>query len=779
MTARYQVEALLRPPVELWSALLAFTMACLVTVLGGHLYLAPPLSLTAGFFFCAYGLWRLIQGRRLLRYRRRLGQPPGFSIRRDRIPVSRDRLYIGRGFRWQARHTQRLRDCLLPDNARFLGPSRRRSPARFPVGFPARFLERWAPGRLSAALLADHPLNPLRPPPSVGGRPEIHGVGLWEGERNLHSPIGERVGHTLVLGTARVGKTRFAEILVGQDIRRGDTVIVFDPKGDADLLLGMFAACRDSGRLDRFHVFHLAHPEHSARYNPVGSYSRITQVATRIAGALPGEGNASAFKEFGWRFTNIIAQALHALGERPTYRTIRRHVQNIDGLLVRYGRHWLAVHGPGDWERRIERVRHGLTGPKNDPDRPAVPVLTAVERGRDLEAVCVARVLAEVRRSEGPDDPVGEGLLSAFRYDRTYFDKIVSSLLPFLEKLSTGAVAALFSPDYGDPDAREVFDWMSVIRQGGVVYVGLAALQDVTVAGAVGNAMFADLTAVAGELYAHGPYPHLPDAGAEGIPPVSLHADEFSDLIGEEFVPMLNKAGGAGFQVTAYTQTWSDVEARLGSRAQAAQVGGNFNTLHMLRVRSKETAELLTDMLPNVQVSRLTTVSAAQHQNEPGSSRHFGSSVQDRVTTSDVPMLEPGDLTRLPKGHAFVVMEGGQLYKYRIPLPVADRRGLPADIAELARRMRDGSRGAGDWHRDHWWQDRMPSGPVAAEDFRGLVSAGAGPDLSGETGDSVASVASIETAATDEPEKTEKTEKTGQAVIPADTGEALREGAVA
>ena len=36
---------------------------------------------------------------------------------------------------------------------------------------------------------------------------------------------------TLVLGTTRVGKTRLAEILITQDIRRGDTVIGFDPKG--------------------------------------------------------------------------------------------------------------------------------------------------------------------------------------------------------------------------------------------------------------------------------------------------------------------------------------------------------------------------------------------------------------------------------------------------------------------------------------------------------------------------------------------------------------------
>ena len=691
MTSRYQVEALLRPPVELWSALLAFTMAVLLVGLHDWLYLSPPAALGAGFLFVSYGTWRLFQGGRILRYHRGLRRQPRFALRRDRVPVSARRLYVGRGFPWQARHTQRLRDCTLPDNARFLREARRHAFART----LARALERLGWAGAGGVLLADHPFNPLRPPPPVGGRPEIHGVGLWEGERDIHSPIGERVGHTLVLGTTRVGKTRFAETLIGQDIRRGDTTIVFDPKGDADLLLGMYAACRDSGRLDTLHVFHLAHPAHSVRYNPVGSYSRITQVATRIANSLPGEGDSAAFKEFGWRFANIIAQALHALGDRPTYRTIQQHVYDIDGLLERYGRHWLSTNGPAEWEETIRHFRHGLTGRKDDPERPDVPALTAAERSRDIGAVCVARALTQVMQSGGMCDPVGEGLLSAFRYERSYFDKIVSSLGPFLEKLSTGAVSGLFSPDYGDLDAGHAFDWLSVIRQGGVVYVGLAALQDVTVASAVGNAMFADLTAVAGELYAYGAHPDVPHAGAGGmIAPVSLHADEFNELIGDEFIPLLSKAGGAGFQVTAYTQTWSDVEARVGSRAKALQVGGNFNTIVMFRVRSKETAELLTDLLPDVQVSHLTTVSAAQHQNDPRSDSHFGSSVQERVTTADVPMLRPGDLTRLPRGHAFMLTEGGNLYKLRLPLPMPDGRPLPGDIGELVRLMRNVPRGA-------------------------------------------------------------------------------------
>ena len=720
MTQRYQVEALLRPAVENWSALSAFSMAGILTGLHAWLFLPRPVALSGGIFFSAYGLWRLRQGRKILRYRRRLWQQPRFTVPRDRVPVSDHQLYVGRGFRWQARHTQRLRDCLNPDNARFFREPRRQALSRR----LAVALDRPGRRRIGRLLLSDHPCNPLRPLPPVGGRPEIHGVGMWEGERNLFAPIGDRVGHTLVLGTTRVGKTRLAEILITQDIRRGDTVIVFDPKGDAELLLSMYTACHDSGRLEKFHIFHLAYPEHSDRYNPIGSYSRITEVANRIANALPGEGNSSAFREFGWRFTNIIAQALQVLEERPSYRTILTHVSNIDNLLIRYGCYWLARNGPANWDELIARTEYGLTGPRDDPDRPSVPNLTNAERSRDIEAVCVARVLKETMQSRNNHDPVAEGLLSAFTYDRAYFDKIVSSLGPFLEKLTTGDVAALFNPDHGDLGAGHVFDWESVIRNNRIVYVGLAALQDVTVASAVGNAMFSDLTSVAGKFYARDPDADIPHGlPPEKLKPISLHADEFNELIGDEFIPMLNKAGGAGFQVTAYTQTLSDVEARIGSKAKARQVEGNFNTLVMLRVRSAETAELLTDMLPPVQVSQLMTVSTATHSTDPGSDKHFGSQVQDRVSTSDVPMLQPGDLTRLPKGHAFLLMQGGQLYKLRIPLPAAGRKPVPEGILQLINLMRRPAAVTA-IGQDRWWTANMPPDRQVAEDIRGMLETG-------------------------------------------------------
>src|SRR5690606_36855958 len=143
------------------------------------------------------------------------------------------RLFLGLGFRWTQRHTQSLVEARQPEAKRYLEHSAlyrlaRRAEQHCEGAVGLRWLE--------CILSADAWWNPVRPLPPVGGDPALHGVGSAE-ELPVYMPLADRSGHTLVVGTTRVGKTREAEILVTQDIRRGETVVVIDPKGDLDLLL--------------------------------------------------------------------------------------------------------------------------------------------------------------------------------------------------------------------------------------------------------------------------------------------------------------------------------------------------------------------------------------------------------------------------------------------------------------------------------------------------------------------------------------------------------------
>ena len=53
-------------------------------------------------------------------------------------------------------------------------------------------------------------------------------------------------------------------------------------------------------------------------------------------------------------------------------------------------------------------------------------------------------------------------------------------------------------------------------------------------------------------------------------------------------------------------------------------------------------------------------------------------------------MIKASDLVNLPKGQAFALIEGGQLYKIRMPLPKQDDDpNMPDNLYQIAKEMND------------------------------------------------------------------------------------------
>ncbi|POP51566.1 type IV conjugative transfer system coupling protein TraD [Zhongshania marina] len=678
----HQMEVLLRPPVELWPGTVSISCGIVCLIAPSMLMMAETIGYGSGAVLIAFGLHRFRQGYAVLRYQKNLKKLSRFQMSAKQIPCYKSYLYLGKGFKWEQKHTQRLKDTLSPQSRKYIRPS----PMYDAVRKFERASERGPLSPIANLTSKDSPLNPFRPLPPIGGIPAIHGVEPKEVDVLL--PLTERVGHTLVMGTTRVGKTRLAEILIEQDIKRCEgPVIVFDPKSDAGLLSRMYLAAKRAGRLDDFYIFHLGFPEISARYNAVGNYARITEVAGRISGQLSAEGNSAAFKEFAWRFINIVARALNSLGIRPDYNNILRYVTDIEPLFIQYMDWWLPRNAPSAWVADVND--YTADAEKEAAKNPRF------KKHAESRTEGIKRYLEKM----GPSDPIVLGLLSALRYDKTYFDKLVASLLPLLEKLTTGQIGKLIAPDYFDAsDDRPIFDWMQVIRKRGIVYVGLDAMTDTEVSGAVGNSMFSDLVANSGLIYKHGTELGMLEGRETVMPKICLHADEINELMGDEFLPMVNKSGGAGMQITAYTQSSGDIEAKMGSTAKARQVEGNFNNLIMLRVKEVQTAELLTTLLPEVEISQKMTVSGAADSSDVDNSIDFTSNTQDRISALRVPMLETAHITSLPKGQAFCLLEGGHLWKVRFPLPVEEKDEIPATLQELTREMEK------NYHTsEQWW----------------------------------------------------------------------------
>jgi conjugative coupling factor TraD (TOL family) len=720
------VEALLRPPVEYFSALAYLCIGACAALAPSTLMMTPSVALVTAITLITLGIWRMYQGYRVRHYQKGLRRLKPYSLSSKNLPVSHSKLFLGMGFLWDGRHTQRLFALSRAEGRRYKEQTRLYRWARTFEMAHERIIRKHAGNILVSSYIRSlygfnrylnncriNPLcpairyilsnNPLSSLPPVGGEPTLHAVGLYEGERPVYMDLGDRVGHTLVLGTTRVGKTRLAELLISQDIRRGDVVVVFDPKGDADLFLRMYLEVKKAGRLDNFFFFHLGYPEISARYNPVGSYARITEVASRIGRQLPGEGQSAAFREFVWRYVNVIAKALNALGRKVDYEQILDYGQDIEPLVRDYMQ-LLAERDDqsGLWSQEVDRIQSYFEDSDNREYR-----FTREQAGRDHKVIALMRYVKDKELF----DPVAKSLARTYEYDRGYFDKLVSSLLPLMEKLTTGKCSELLSPDYLDQDdTRPIFSWSEIIRSKGIVYIGLDALTDPEVSAAVGNAMFSDLTSTSGQLYKHGAYAGLPDANIKQVA-VNIHADEFNELIGDEFIPMLNKAGGSGFQVTAYTQTWSDVEARLQDHAKAGQVAGNFNSLLMLRVREIDTAKMLIDHLTQVDVNYLMPISGTTDSSDPNTSTDFVSRSEYRIMTQQVDMIQVNNLISLPKGQCFALLDGGKPYKIRLPLAdKTDLSELPSSLRKVAEDMQSHYTTSDDWYNftpswDNAWRD--------------------------------------------------------------------------
>lgn len=641
----YPLQNYCRPNYEWRSAATAVGLSTSFALMPDLLWPNATIGGTALGLCAGVAVYRSIQGWDVFRHQRSLKRTQPFALKSEDIPKSKGEYYLGKGFWWTQEHTQRLYMVRLPINEQYRARNKRYEAARdFERKHPNSWISKWTK--------LDHAWNPVAPLPPTYGDPAIHGV--EPNERDMFSSLGERVGHTLVLGTTRVGKTRLAELLITQDIHRGDVVIVFDPKGDVALLKRMYAESKRVGREKDFWFFHLGYPELSDKYSPVSTVGRVTEIATRIANALPGDGNSAAFKQFAWGYVNAIARASEALGVSLTYESIFENSANLDALGERYFEYWLNRDHAG-WKSEL-----GLDAKLLERMR--------LNTGRTTKIIEFLDLIGR----KGWTDPIGDELASILSNSKTKYQALINSLFPLLSKLTTGKMAKLLSPDWDDvTDRRRTFDWEKIMNMGGVVYVGLDALSDAEVSSAVGNAMFADLTSTAGRRYKFGMAYGQGKEHAQ-LNKVSIHADEFNELIGDEFVPLLNKAGGAGYQVTVYTQTWNDVAARIGNTDKAEQIGGNLNTLIMLRVKNTTTAEILTNQLRSVEIATTMMVSGAGDVNDPTDAADFTTTAEDRLTAREVDMLKPSDLTELPKGQCFALLEGGQLAKIRLPLPVED-----------------------------------------------------------------------------------------------------------
>ena len=518
---------------------------------------------------------------------------------------ARSAMWLGWGFDWTPEHTQRAVDYMLS-------------------GRPAKSRD-------------DSP-----------GSAWIHGLNQGK-EEDVFVPLKSLEGHTILFGTTGSGKTRAFEVMVAQAVHRGDVVIMIDPKGDKELRGRMERECRRSGRDKAFAFFHPAFPKSSIRLDPLRNFTRTTEVASRIAALLPSNsGNSDSFTAFSFRALNLVAQGLVETGEKPTLKTLRYYIEGgPEKLLIRAIESHAGRVDP-DWREAAEpyfqRAREDKSKKMDTITSPAM--LGAIEYYR-------GELSNTARGSEGID-----GLLSLVEHNRLHFSKMIASLIPTLNMLTSGAMGGLLSPDAADvSDTREIFDTAKMIEGRHAVYIGLDALSDGIVASAIGSIVLADFASVAGAIY---------NRGRAGVR-ISLFVDEAAEVVNDPFIQILNKGRGAGFQVVMATQTFPDLVARTGDEAKARQIVGNANNLVTMRIKDGETQAFVVETFGNTYIKTLQATQGSTMQSAHNVA-HFSGSTSQSLTYTEHMLFPQHLLGQLPNFHYVAALAGGRVVKGRLPI---------------------------------------------------------------------------------------------------------------
>lgn len=458
-----------------------------------------------------------------------------------------------------------------------------------------------------------------------GGNTLIHGLGVL-GEDALFVADQKRCHHALVMGSPGCGKTRFLELLLRQLVEKGDTVVVVDPKGDSRLMNVVEQACRDAGRLDQFRLVALPWPKSSVAYNPLTNFGTPSEIADRLIGILPpSSGDGEAFRGFQWGAVKAVVQALY-LSSLPI--TIARVLEGLRDM---------APFAVAMVKRRFPEIA------SDDVAQLASKYEAAVAGG-------------QMGRSTELDD-----LLSYLKLNPDYYQKMVASFIPQLERLSAGPKHEILSPE-PETTKKEILTWAGIDNQKQVVYFYLGSLHGEESANAVGKMLLLDFQAYVAKRYSYG--------GAARNGQLSFFIDEAHHMVSKAFMNILAEARGANVSMVLASQTTAQFELSFGSRAAVDEVlTMNFAYIQFAS-RNHHEAETFSKLAGD----RLMRVVGESYRYEPGFFSSGMSNVDDfraQYTQSlqwkDSPLIPPWAIAQLPTFHYFARV-GGRIYKGRIPL---------------------------------------------------------------------------------------------------------------
>lgn len=340
-------------------------------------------------------------------------------------------------------------------------------------------------------------------------------------------PDQDRSGHVGCFGATRNGKSRMIESVMEQDIRKGYSTVVFDPKGDQELFSKFVQVAAESGRLDEVMLLTPIFPDYSIYLDPLANYYMEEELVNHIYSILPGKDDKGA--EF---FTGTAESVAHAIisGMIKLMRARGEKVPlTFDDIKKRIG------------HEDLRRLRESLA---------MLP---------DTDDLC--NTIDSIIQSEALKD---------------FYVKISASLRDAMIKLTMGNTGRVIGKARTNPFIQRLEDGKSVL-----LFCTLGSLLTLRVSYVTAKVFISMIQSLAGRVFARGSKLKIP---------LCLHLDEGQNILYPGVHELFNKAGGANIWVSLYTQSKSSMDKEAGMISAHAIID-SINTWIYFKLNHPETAE--------------------------------------------------------------------------------------------------------------------------------------------------------------------------------------------
>lgn len=294
--------------------------------------------------------------------------------------------------------------------------------------------------------------------------------------------------------------TRLMESMIVQDIRKGYSVVVIDPKGDADLLANIVLTAAEMDRLEDLVYISPIYPEYSAIIDPLSHYYMPEELVAHIISGVE-TGKEPFFYNVAYEISLAVVLALL---ERQKYSKEKKGFNLLDI------KNMISHSSLKELAQSIQYIAFSN------------------ERARQIYSD-LQKIL------ESPQD---------------YYSKVSSSLRVALTELTSGNIGKIV----GKADSNR---FVSRLEQGKsvILIAQLGSLLTHKAAFTVGKVIISMIGSFVGRKFS---------SGKTVNPPMSIFIDEAQNVLYYGIDDLFAKAGGAGVWMHGFCQSVSQLYAEVG-----------------------------------------------------------------------------------------------------------------------------------------------------------------------------------------------------------------------